>query len=225
MSISGANSYENDGIELCFDGDNAKTDGAYDDNDLQYRWVWSMGNDAGAPNSVCEWGELDSDLEGYTAEIMIPASDLTFDLEDGAEVGFEIQINERDNEARENMMRWWGDDNMTWTDASLMGTVVLIGTPGAVEASVGVNDFALAQNYPNPFNPSTTIQFNLAKRGMVKLNVYDVLGNQVANLVNDVRSTGPHAVSFDGSDLSSGVYFYTLETATEIITKKMMLMK
>lgn len=225
ISISGGNSYENDGIEVCVDGDNAKTEGSYDADDIQYRWVWSLGNDAGAPASVVAWGELD-ELDGYTAEIMIPAADLTFTPELDAEIGFEIQINERDNELRENMMRWWGSDNMTWTDASRMGTAVLtepliVG----VEDVIAAKDYQLAQNFPNPFNPSTTIQYNLAQRGAVKLTVFDVLGNEVATLVNDVQQSGPNTVTFDGSDLSSGVYFYTLETTTEIITKKMMLMK
>lgn len=225
ISVSGANTYENDGVELCFDGGNEKLEGAYDDNDLQYRWVWgSETNDAGSPASVFAWGELEIDLEGYTFELAIPQEDLLFTLEEGAEIGWEIQINERDNEARENMMRWWGSDNMTWTDAARMGTAVLAG-PVAVDQIGQPESFTLSQNYPNPFNPTTNINFNLDRRSQVRLTVYDVLGNMVAELLNDVRSSGAHTVAFDGSELNSGVYFYKLETPREVVTKKMMLLK
>lgn len=225
ISTSGANSYENDSIELCFDGDNAKTVGSYDANDEQMRWVYGLGNDANAPLSVSAWGELDGDLEGYTFEVAIPAADLLFPLEADQEIGFEIQINERDNEVRENMMRWWGSDNMSWNDASRLGTAVLVVGDGTAVDNVQPAEYGLAQNFPNPFNPSTTINFNLDRRSAVRLTVFDVLGNTVAELVNDVRSSGLHTVSFDGSNLSSGVYFYKLETASNVTTKKMMLMK
>ncbi|MBN2102963.1 T9SS type A sorting domain-containing protein [bacterium] len=225
LDTSGANSYENDSIELCFDGGNEKAT-SYDANDLQMRWVWDNPvNDYNSPNSVFAWGELAEDLEGYTCELTIPAADLPMDLEADTEIGFEIQINDRDGtDKREDMLRWWGSDNMTWADASRMGTAMLVGGD-AVEDIAQPDEFALAQNFPNPFNPSTTIQFNLLQKSAVKLTVYDVLGNEVATLVNDVRQAGLNTVTFDGSNFSSGVYFYTLETATEVITNKMMLMK
>jgi hypothetical protein len=225
VSISGANSYENDSIELCWDGDNSKSPSPYDADDLQQRWVWSATTaDAGSPTSTVAWGELVQDLEGYTCELAVPAADLPFTPEEGAELGFEIQINDRDNEIREEMMRWWGSDNMTWNDASRMGTILLTG-PVAVGRDGQPESFMLSQNYPNPFNPTTHINFNLDRRSQVRLTVYDVLGNMVAELVNDVRNSGAHTVAFDGSNLTSGVYFYKLETPTEVVTKKMMLLK
>jgi len=87
------------------------------------------------------------------------------------------------------------------------------------------NNFNLEQNYPNPFNPSTTINYNLAERSAVSLKVYDVLGNEVANLVNTTQEAGQHNITFDASSLSSGLYIYTLNAGNFISSRKMMLLK
>jgi len=222
VSVSSPNSWENDSIELCIDGDNSKGDAWDGVDDSQTRWVWGTTTPS-LTADVPAWGELD-DYEGYTLELQIPAVDLQFPLETGQEIGLEVQINDRDNEVRENILRWWGGDDISWLEPKRWGTAVLTGEPNAV-AVRNPNAFGLAQNFPNPFNPTTSINFTLDKRSAVKLTVYDVLGNEVAQLVNDVRQAGPQTVQFDGSALSSGVYFYKLETASNVITKKMMLMK
>jgi arabinoxylan arabinofuranohydrolase len=85
------------------------------------------------------------------------------------------------------------------------------------------DSFFLRQNYPNPFNPTTTITYSVAKAGTVKLKVYDVLGKEVATLVNDVKPAGQYTIVFDGADLSSGVYYYTMTFGTQRFTQKMML--
>ena len=85
--------------------------------------------------------------------------------------------------------------------------------------------FSLSQNYPNPFNPTTKISFDIPKQGFVTLKVYDVLGKEVATLVNDVTKSGSYEVSFDASKFASGVYFYTLQTDGFVQTKRMMLIK
>ena len=85
--------------------------------------------------------------------------------------------------------------------------------------------FTLSQNYPNPFNPSTNISYTLKTRGMVHLSVYDILGREVAALVNENQNAGPHKVTFSGTGLTSGVYFYRLLTADGVNTKKMVLLK
>jgi hypothetical protein len=72
-------------------------------------------------------------------------------------------------------------------------------------------DFALYQNYPNPWNPSTTIEYDLPKAAQVSLTVYDLLGREVAILVNETEEPGKYSVQCDGSHLTSGVYFYRLQ--------------
>lgn len=85
--------------------------------------------------------------------------------------------------------------------------------------------FALGQNFPNPFNPSTRITYSLGEAAHVDLKVYDLLGNEVAALVNGRKDAGVHTASFDGSTLSTGMYFYTLRTKNFTETKRMMLVK
>lgn len=86
-------------------------------------------------------------------------------------------------------------------------------------------DFKLNQNYPNPFNPSTTIEFSLPEASIVKIAVYNLLGQQVAEIVNETKSAGTHSMQWNASDLSSGMYIYSLEANGNIITKKMTLLK
>jgi hypothetical protein len=86
--------------------------------------------------------------------------------------------------------------------------------------------FALSQNYPNPFNPSTTIEFTLAEDSHISLKVFDMMGREVATLINqDLRAGEPHSVIFNASRLASGMYFYRLETEKSSLVKKLMLLK
>ena len=85
--------------------------------------------------------------------------------------------------------------------------------------------YRLHQNYPNPFNPMTNIRYTLPKNSFVSLKVYDVLGREIALLVNEVLNTGRYEVSWDGSNHTSGVYFYKLETDDFVDVKKMVLIK
>lgn len=86
-------------------------------------------------------------------------------------------------------------------------------------------EFALEQNYPNPFNPSTIIQYAVSSRQFVSLKVYDVLGNEVATLVNEYQEPGRYKVEFDASALASGVYIYKLTAGSFTSSKKMMVVK
>jgi len=88
-----------------------------------------------------------------------------------------------------------------------------------------VNQFKLAQNYPNPFNPSTTIKFNISKATNVTLEVFNVLGEKVSTLVNGKVNAGENTAIFNGTDFSSGVYFYQLTAGDIVQTKKMLLVK
>jgi hypothetical protein len=85
--------------------------------------------------------------------------------------------------------------------------------------------YSLKQNYPNPFNPATTINFTIPKAGNVKLAVYDMLGKEIQSIVNTNLNKGSYTATFDGSALSSGIYFYRLEAGEYIETKKMNLVK
>ncbi len=91
--------------------------------------------------------------------------------------------------------------------------------------------FALYQNYPNPFNPTTTIKYSIPNIDGIEtlhvtsLRIYNILGEEIATLVNEKQSPGNYSVTFDASNLASGVYFYTLRVGSFVATKKMILLK
>jgi hypothetical protein len=95
----------------------------------------------------------------------------------------------------------------------------------AVAAAQIPQAFQLQQNYPNPFNPSTVISYSLEKAGNVTLKVYNMLGQEVATLVNGFQTVNTYNVTFNASSLSSGIYLYELRTGSNVVTKKMILMK
>jgi hypothetical protein len=101
------------------------------------------------------------------------------------------------------------------------------GTATSVEQTSGAIpvECALEQNYPNPFNPSTTFEFRVSSFGLVSLKIFDVLGREVAALVNEVRPAGTYKLRWDASSLPSGVYFYQLRTSQFVQTKKLILTK
>jgi hypothetical protein len=94
-----------------------------------------------------------------------------------------------------------------------------------VEVNVVPSVYSLSQNYPNPFNPSTTIAFSLPQEVHVAIKVYNVLGTEVATLVNDVYAAGTHEVEFNASELGSGIYYYTINSGNFKSTKKLVLLK
>jgi hypothetical protein len=96
-------------------------------------------------------------------------------------------------------------------------------TTSSIEAAPAA--YKLNQNYPNPFNPSTSISFSVPNDGHVSLSIYDVLGNEVAVLEDGFKSAGTYSYSFDASDLTSGIYVYTIRSSTFVETKKMLLIK
>lgn len=106
---------------------------------------------------------------------------------------------------------------------SICTTSFLVGT-GHNQNTLPLS-YSLAQNYPNPFNPATTISFAIPKAGNVKLIVYDLLGREVKLLVNDFRNPGKYSISFDASELASGIYFYEIKSGEFTDTKKMLLVK
>ncbi len=123
------------------------------------------------------------------------------------------------------------NDEEGWIAGGGMGQpgVILHTTSGGVITDVKENNivrkFELHQNYPNPFNPSTTIMCQIPEPGSVTLKVYDVLGREVATLINKELNAGRHEITFDASVINSGVYFYQLSTGNYVQVKKMILMK
>ena len=99
-------------------------------------------------------------------------------------------------------------------------------TPTGIESNnqVIINNFVLFQNFPNPFNPITSIQYAISSRQVVKIKVYDVLGKEIATLVNEEKQPGEYEVEFHASALPSGVYFYQLRAGSFVETKKMILL-
>jgi hypothetical protein len=85
--------------------------------------------------------------------------------------------------------------------------------------------YALSQNYPNPFNPTTSISYDIPQNSYVSLKIFDVLGNEVQTLVNEKQDAGNYTVTFNADGITSGIYFYQLETGNFVTTKKMVLMK
>ncbi len=96
------------------------------------------------------------------------------------------------------------------------------------EISVSLNpayEFSLEQNYPNPFNPTTTLNYQLPESGFVTLKVYDIIGKEIATLVNEQKNQGKYSVNFDASKLASGVYIYRIRVNDYVSSKKMILLK
>ncbi len=128
-------------------------------------------------------------------------------------------------------LNWFPTEYASWKAQESTELATIAGVlDGSVQ--VGVHDgqqlpdkFQLEQNYPNPFNPSTVINFTIPKAGIVSLKVYNVLGQEVATLVNGYKAPQAYTVNFDGANLSTGIYFYTLKYGDKSITKKMLLLK
>jgi hypothetical protein len=98
-------------------------------------------------------------------------------------------------------------------------------TADIVPGETMATKFALDQNYPNPFNPSTQIAFSITKEGPVSLRVYDVLGREIATLVNENRKRGQYTEKFNGIQMASGVYVYVLRSSQGQLVGRMMLLK
>ncbi len=108
-------------------------------------------------------------------------------------------------------------------DSDLLGYVNITGINNTV--NVIPKEYKLNQNYPNPFNPSTIISYDLPKSGLVTLKIYNILGQQVRTLVNEMQNAGSHKVNFNASSLTSGVYFYSISANNFTQVKKLMLIK
>ena len=146
-----------------------------------------------------------------------------------------LTLNDNDGEGRAHQITWSLKNNVNnqwWNTPAQWATVAMVGRDLVVASSIETIDtevpqrYSLDQNYPNPFNPNTTIRFALSQPDAVRLTVYDLLGREVATLVNGEQLTaGTHEFSFDASELASGLYMYRLETNAFTQTRQMMLLK
>lgn len=120
-------------------------------------------------------------------------------------------------------------DTLFISDLGSRSLRMITGVEGVTTSSeleeIKPQSFRLDQNYPNPFNPSTIIKFELSKSTEIALSVFDVKGTKIAELANSRYSSGAHSIRFDASNLSSGIYYYTLQTGSESQTRKMTLIK
>ncbi|HSH64550.1 MAG TPA: T9SS type A sorting domain-containing protein [Bacteroidia bacterium] len=114
-----------------------------------------------------------------------------------------------------SMKNYYGSNGLWWNT-----TTGITFDPALIATS-----YELKQNYPNPFNPETKISFSIPKEEFVTLKVYDITGQEISTLMNQKVVSGNYTVSFDGSYLASGIYFYRIQTKNYFQTKKMILLK
>jgi hypothetical protein len=123
---------------------------------------------------------------------------------------------------------WWkvrGGIAEAWGPFSETRRFVYLGPAGVDGDKEFPTAFALGANYPNPFNPSTMVTFALPVAGEVRIEVYSMLGERVATLVDEIRSAGNHAVRFDASGLASGTYFTRMSAQGKTFTRRMLLLR
>jgi len=153
------------------------------------------------------------------------ATDMKIVIAESEEIDREMTIYFREANAGELISL--GKNSNDGTTSSLM-YLVLVGTidPVSVDTSPGIPpEFTLAQNYPNPFNPSTTIEYSIPNRSNVKLIVYDIMGREVARLVDRYQDAGMHSVVWNAQLFSSGVYYYRITAGDFSDVKRLMLVK
>jgi hypothetical protein len=148
------------------------------------------------------------------------------ELTDGNKIvfaGFDpLSVNTSDDSLATSF-NWMGFSNASPTYQALIWFGVAVGVEK--EDNLTPETFSLSQNYPNPFNPSTSIKFSIPEASNVVLKVYDILGSEVAVLVNEKVEAGNYTVNFDASQFASGMYIYSIKAGEFTVSKKMMLLK
>jgi len=248
-SDASAVNWQRNAVELYLDGDNSKLHSVVaPDHHLTFRHEhigdevnsdWDL--ETGLDSTGIEWkitdftkaiGQDNVEVVGYSVEFKVPLANLDMSNTPGTVIGLEVQQDDNDGDAtnpREHVTKWTmfsGDSS--WQYASTWGEAVqgdLISVDIKEKTSQLPTAFSLSQNYPNPFNPSTKISFSITEPGLVLLKVYNLLGQEVATLVNEQLASNTYEVDFVASNLPSGVYFYKVESGNNSMTKKMILLK
>jgi hypothetical protein len=211
--------------------------------------AWFVGN-TGLVLNYYEPSNIPVELASFTASVS--GSDVTLNWITASEInnfGFEIERRKFDEESA-TLTDWTkisfvegrgttteissysytdrnleqGDYNYRIKQIDFDGTFKYYNLNESVNVSQPSN-FELMQNYPNPFNPVTNIQYQIAEKQLVTLKIYDVIGNEIAVLINEVKDAGTYNVEFNADRFSSGVYYYTLKAGSFTSTKKMILLK
>jgi hypothetical protein len=205
-----------DATSVDVDGDAAK-----------YLFVLATKPQTGAPNFSAPLAVVPSNTNGTAGEVSLSADVINpiLDAQGMAQ-----------NESRAFAWTVWVTDTKDTVQVSTYSNTAgytpifrTINLKKLTETSLEDNnlpkEFSLSQNYPNPFNPSTVINFSLPQDAQVKLTVYDMLGREVAVMVNELRSAGTYSISVDGRSMASGIYVYRLEAGNRTFTRKMTLIK
>ena len=179
-----------------------------------------------AGDPVTSTGKIDGTVDGPgDRRIMVTNGPITLSLGDTAEVVvalvFGLAVNNLESiiELRKNS---YSADSAYF---SLVNQGNIVGIAPENEENLNIYSYELNQNYPNPFNPSTVIRYQLPVSSQVTLKVFDVLGNVITTLVNEEKPPGSYEVNFNASNLSSGIYFYKIQSGSFVETRKMILMK
>jgi hypothetical protein len=245
---AGGMGWADDVVEIYLDGDNSKS-AAWGD-ELDGSQLWWLPKWPGILFYQYERLNMDTtnilyakkiweaDISGWSLEVAIPLADAGIAASANTEFGFEFDLGDDDGNpfsyrpdgpgGRETKLKWFGTVDVTepinWGTAMLSSEEIVVS--GIVDNTISaISSFQLAQNYPNPFNPVTQISYTLPAKSTIQLTVYDLVGHKIAVLANETQDAGRYTVSFDASNLPSGIYFYSLTTGTRDITRKMTVIK
>lgn len=186
------------------------------------------------PGENYYWAEAFSG--GYIVEARLSLDDMAarggdtrFVPKEGMRIPIDFSINDADATSREGIICYSVNNNDKSYTSPALWTYTWIGdkwTTGVKgDNNVTLDSYQLLQNYPNPFNPSTQISYVLKNSGMVSVKVYDILGREVATLVNEEQTSGLHTLNFDASNLASGMYIYKIDAGSFHSSKKMLFLK
>jgi hypothetical protein len=175
-----------------------------------------------AGNYTFSWSLPSDTPAGVSFYLRDMKTESLMELEDGGRYSFSLS----ESEVASVEKSLTGERNINEKAAETTHRFELIATMNNLNTGMELpTDITLKQNYPNPFNPTTVIEYQLPQSAQVRLQVYDMSGRQVAELVNEQVSAGTHTINFDAGNLSSGVYMYRLQAGSTMITRKLTVVK
>ena len=232
INDSGAGWYMDDVVEVFIDADNS-SGATYDGvNDFQFGFRWNdpiirLGNNSVNNTTGIAYLQYATAV-GYNLEAAIPWSTLGVSPATTQVIGFDVAVDDDDDGGdRECAVASIFTADNAWNNPSVLGNVALVMPTGLDQDADNrlPADYALSPNYPNPFNPTTTILYSLPNEADVRIVIYNTLGQELVELVNDHRPAGTHKLVIQGADLSSGIYLVHFETGAQTLTRKIVLLK